>query len=371
MVEFFETFLWPNTRILLLAAAVFLLLEHLRPAHSKQKKWRKDSYLDLIYSYSLPIIIYPTTIYFSHALTDHFWANFSNINQNDSRLEMKATVLEKPRHGEVVVHSNGDVSYSLKENYVGLDHFVVVKVFGENSLTQSYLAQVQTGLKKNGPLVDKAGRPFIKLSLVDERISGKVTKGFTGFFFQIRQYLKQLDLILQLFLATFLIDFVGYWRHRLMHSKFLWPFHSIHHAPKQLDWLSNERFHPVNHQIAYVLSFTTLVLFFKDPFVLSLAMPLRHAYGMLVHSNTHFSLGPLNYLFVTPLFHRWHHSDSDTYNKNFATFFSCIDWVFGTFYLPGDKKEPATYGLPEEEIANRFWPQLIYPFLKLGRMISR
>src|SRR5688572_18543237 len=49
-----------------------------------------------------------------------------------------------------------------------------------------------------------------------------------------------------LVMAVFLGDFIGYWRHRLEHTKWLWPTHAIHHSDEEMTWLTLNRFHPIN-----------------------------------------------------------------------------------------------------------------------------
>ncbi len=49
-----------------------------------------------------------------------------------------------------------------------------------------------------------------------------------------------------LFFAVFLGDFIGYWRHRLEHTRWLWPTHAIHHSDEEMTWLTLNRFHPIN-----------------------------------------------------------------------------------------------------------------------------
>ncbi len=72
MEEFF-LFIVEKSKFLLVAAAVFLLLEFLRPARHRQKPWRKDTALDLIYSFALPVMVYPASVLFSAWLIGQFW----------------------------------------------------------------------------------------------------------------------------------------------------------------------------------------------------------------------------------------------------------------------------------------------------------
>jgi sterol desaturase/sphingolipid hydroxylase (fatty acid hydroxylase superfamily) len=48
-----------------------------------------------------------------------------------------------------------------------------------------------------------------------------------------------------------LVDFTGYWTHRLFHTGNWWPFHAVHHSSEDLDWLGSLRVHPVNDLVNY------------------------------------------------------------------------------------------------------------------------
>ena len=57
--------------------------------------------------------------------------------------------------------------------------------------------------------------------------------------------------------------------------------------------------------------------------------------GSLIHSNLNWDFGPLKYVFVSPRFHRYHHSTVDaSRHKNFGGLFSFWDYLFGTAYCP-------------------------------------
>ena len=51
--------------------------------------------------------------------------------------------------------------------------------------------------------------------------------------------------------------------------------------------------------------------------------------------------------------------------KNFAVHLPLIDWVFGTYYLPGDRW-PVRYGLEDDPIPEGYARQLVYPFSRSG-----
>jgi lathosterol oxidase len=91
---------------------------------------------------------------------------------------------------------------------------------------------------------------------------------------------------------------------------------------------------------------------------------LRVLPGHPHHANVSFAFGPLRWLLATPQFHHWHHAaESEAVDKNFAVHLPVIDWVFGTFYLPG-RRWPARYGLEGDPVPEGYGRQLVYPFLR-------
>jgi sterol desaturase/sphingolipid hydroxylase (fatty acid hydroxylase superfamily) len=347
-----------KSKFLLIAGVVFLLLEILRPAR-RQRKWRMGSGLDLIYAFTVPLIVYPASVLFNTWLIEQFWPTLPNTGPRQQ------IIAQAPEHGQVIIELSGAVTYHPNSGFQGIDRYTIATEHNQNTIRQTFLVKVASPI----PASDVSGQnasSAIYIAEVNKKVSGKVTEGISGFFFHFRQTIQEWNLGLQLLIATFLIDLTGYWRHRLMHTRFLWPFHAIHHSSKELDWLSNERFHPVNACITSLLGMAVLILFFKDPFVFALAIPLRAAYGMFIHSNVKISYGAFDTVFASPLFHHWHHAANEMANKNYCTFFSFLDRMFGTYYLPKDKGNPASLGLAKDDLANRYWSQLAYPFIKLA-----
>jgi sterol desaturase/sphingolipid hydroxylase (fatty acid hydroxylase superfamily) len=78
-----------------------------------------------------------------------------------------------------------------------------------------------------------------------------------------------------------------------------------------------------------------------------------------VHANLDWTLGPLKYLVVSPVFHRWHHVNR-VRDKNFASTFALWDWLFGTYYMP-EGALPSGYGIDDERMPEGFVPQMLYP----------
>lgn len=142
--------------------------------------------------------------------------------------------------------------------------------------------------------------------------------------------------LLILLLTVFIGDLIGYWRHRLEHSRVLWPSHAVHHSDTELTWFSLERFHPINRLTTIIIDSAFLTVAGLPIYAVLLNSLIRHYYGYFIHANLPWTYGVLGKIFVSPAMHRWHHSKNKiAYNKNFATVFSCIDLLFGTYYVPG------------------------------------
>jgi sterol desaturase/sphingolipid hydroxylase (fatty acid hydroxylase superfamily) len=177
-------------------------------------------------------------------------------------------------------------------------------------------------------------------------------------------------LAVQLAALLFVRDCLIYLRHRIFHTRPVWAFHSIHHSSEEVDWLSAARFHPAENMIeatGEILLFLAAKLVGLDPGVLSVGALVIGFYNFFIHSNLRWTFGPLRYVLVSPVFHRWHHSDKEgARDKNFAAMFSCLDLLCGTFYMPKDSM-PVTLGLSPEEKAvhpRTLGRQLLYPFRK-------
>lgn len=357
-----ETMVFPlleHLKSLLLFGIFFLLLEFGFPAHKGQKFWRKDSAMDLTFSCLLLLLVLPVSGLVTAGLNNYFHGSLgSGAPQN----KITVTLEDGPAKGTVSIHSDGSFQYQPVSGFTGMDAFSIKKSDGENTLTLSFLARVEPV-----PNAQDTGQRQTSLAMTASIPGGKVTEGIPGLFLKLRDSIQQQSLYVQIFLAVFLVDFLGYWRHRLMHSGFLWPFHTIHHSSKQIDWLSTERVHPLDHYIIVFLNMTLLAALFADPYVASTEMLLRRGYGLFIHSNVRISYGFLDYVFSGPLFHRWHHSDSEWMKKkNYATFFSLFDLIFGTFYLPKEKQDPETFGFYGGELTKGIVGQTIYPFVKLA-----
>ncbi|WP_308911948.1 sterol desaturase family protein [Pseudokordiimonas caeni] len=170
------------------------------------------------------------------------------------------------------------------------------------------------------------------------------------------------------FLAIFIGDMTSYFRHRLEHSRLLWPAHVMHHSDRAMTFLAIFRFHPVNRlTTALIDGFVLAALGFPAWAVVANSL-VRHYYGMFIHADLPWTYGPLGRFFVSPAMHRWHHvREGEGVGSNFATVFSIFDQLFGTYYVPGPCRDP----LGVTEAAGKgVSGQLAHPFKTWGRALA-
>ena len=171
--------------------------------------------------------------------------------------------------------------------------------------------------------------------------------------------------------ASLLLGDIGYyWAHRWSHEiPFLWRFHAVHHSAEHIDWLVNTRAHPVDLVYGRLCSLTPLLVLglinplggtqSQIPLLVLLVGPL---WGFFVHANIRWRFGPLEWLVATPAFHFWHHTNDgpDYVNRNYAALFPMVDILFGSFYLPKDRRS-LRYGI-DEPMPEGLAAQLLAPF---------
>jgi len=163
-------------------------------------------------------------------------------------------------------------------------------------------------------------------------------------------------------------DFCDYWNHRLMHMKWIWPVHAIHHSDEEVNALTTFRVH----------AFEAIIMRSSYVLLLSwLAVPVEAAafgggiwlmHNMYVHMNMDWDHGPLRKVIASPAFHRWHHANEPAaFGKNLANLLSLWDWLFGTYYFPKlCREEMGATGVPHADV-----PALMaYPLTEWTRMVK-
>jgi sterol desaturase/sphingolipid hydroxylase (fatty acid hydroxylase superfamily) len=175
-------------------------------------------------------------------------------------------------------------------------------------------------------------------------------------------HVKSLPLWQQCLVVLFLQDVFLYVMHRAFHNGWAWKFHAVHHSPRDLDWVSTERFHPLNNLLTFCLADVAVLLVGFAPETLLILTPFNIVYSTMVHANLNWTFGPLRYVFASPVFHRWHHTtEKEGLDKNFASTFPFLDVLFGTFYMPPGKV-PEQFGNGDADFPEDFVGQFLYPF---------
>ena len=159
-------------------------------------------------------------------------------------------------------------------------------------------------------------------------------------------YLEHVSSPLKYVLIFVLSDFLVYWIHRAKHTRWLWRVHQWHHAPQQLYWLAGIRASLVDGLASTIPMVLMLSMFrctaIESMVIWLIAGPIMNGW---MHLNSHLGRS-LEMILVTPQVHRLHHSGLQVhYNKNFGSFFTFWDRLFGTYVSPGPLEDKFPVGL--------------------------
>jgi sterol desaturase/sphingolipid hydroxylase (fatty acid hydroxylase superfamily) len=151
------------------------------------------------------------------------------------------------------------------------------------------------------------------------------------------------------FLVYYFTDhFVGYWVHRLYHTKLFWHLHRFHHSAPELNFITFYRVHPAETLTRTLFFISPLTILNAPDKVLLVALTVNIFLNYCQHSQMPRSWGWIGrWIFGSPGFHQLHHSiDAEHRDKNFS---SCPLWdrVFGTWH--DDRAIPSAYGISTED----------------------
>jgi len=181
---------------------------------------------------------------------------------------------------------------------------------------------------------------------------------------------------IQIILAVGLYSFLRYSIHYFQHKiPVLWELHSYHHSITDLKAMNTLVSHPLDYIMRNYLPPIIVASVGFDPIITFFGIATIQASGVFSHFGAGVRAGWLNYIFVTPELHRWHHSsvtpEGHKYAVNFGVGFILWDRLFGTFYLPeenGVPLQPDRLGHPSgyaDEtnyfklfFLTRYWPKL-------------
>ena len=152
--------------------------------------------------------------------------------------------------------------------------------------------------------------------------------------------------VLTYIIAFIILDFAGYWVHRIDHVyNFFWNAHIIHHSSEEFNLACALR-----QSISVVLKIFAIfllpaALLGVPPLVIAVVAPL-HLFAQFWYHTQHIGkMGLLEKIIVTPSHHRVHHAINPEYlDKNYSQIFIIWDKLFGTFQEELHDKPPV-YGI--------------------------
>lgn len=161
-------------------------------------------------------------------------------------------------------------------------------------------------------------------------------------------------------LSFFLVDYLYYWNHRLLHSSQFWPLHQVHHTVDQMDVLGTSR-------NTIWSSFFILYLWVHPLFLYSLQYPTGYILGVTLTAILdlwrHSAIAPspnsllahvLSPWLVLPQDHAWHHAKTE--GCNYGANLKLWDKLHGTHYQ--SDRAPEVLGVKTKLtlVQQLFWP---------------
>lgn len=174
--------------------------------------------------------------------------------------------------------------------------------------------------------------------------------------------------VLTYLVAFVIIDFYGYWNHRIAHQvNFFWNKHAVHH--------SSEEFNLACALRQSISTFVNLFTFILIPAaligvpakVIIITLPIQLFLQFWYHTKHIKKMGILEKILVTPSHHRVHHAINSAYiDKNHGQIFILWDKWFGTFQEELETVPPV-YGITRPA---QTWNPIKINFQHLGLLIS-
>ena len=270
---------------------------------------------------------------------------------------------------------------------IGLMIYYGLKSHGINILLSSYIATIIAGVglitffelvlpyqKEWLPSSSEVGTDFLFMMLVQVLLPQLISISFVSWLLGFVKnsnwnisdfWPHNYPIWIQVLIIMFSSDFFRYWLHRAAHTwSFLWRFHAVHHSVHKLYWLNVGRFHPFEKTLQLFTDTLPFLLLSVSKEVLGLYIVVYSIKAFFHHSNVDVKLGWLNYIINSPELHRWHHSKNiSESNNNYGNHIIVWDIVFGTYFLPNDKKV-SELGLVNRNYPMNFLKQMQAPFIK-------
>jgi sterol desaturase/sphingolipid hydroxylase (fatty acid hydroxylase superfamily) len=164
------------------------------------------------------------------------------------------------------------------------------------------------------------------------------------------------------------VDYLYYWNHRLLHTRWLWSSHLVHHTVTDMDVLGTSRNTLwTSFLIVYLWVHGLFIYLLADPTWYILGASLTSALDLWRHSHYHPAPRIDRFLqswLILPRDHAWHHAETSVIRQhcNFGANFKFWDKIHGTYYestVPPDR-----LGTPTDLSLSQ---QLIDPYQLLSK----
>ena len=171
-------------------------------------------------------------------------------------------------------------------------------------------------------------------------------------------------------IAFIVMDFGGYWQHRISHTvNYFWNIHIVHHSSEEynLPCALRQQFATITNFLSLLCIGIFLAIIGIPKEVYIITAPIHLFMQFWYHTKLIKKMGFLEHIIVTPSHHRVHHSMNDIYmDKNYAQIFIIWDKLFGTFQEELET-EPCVYGVRRPA---RTWNPFIINFQHLWLIIK-
>lgn len=174
--------------------------------------------------------------------------------------------------------------------------------------------------------------------------------------------------VLAYVIAFIVIDFYGYWTHRLAHQiNFLWNKHAIHHSSEEFNLACALRQTVSSFVNLFIILLIPAAILGVPAVVIAITLPIQLFLQFWYHTKHIKKMGFLEHLLVTPSHHRVHHAINPEYmDKNHSQIFIIWDKLFGTFQQELDTVPPV-YGITRPA---QTWNPIRINFQHLWLLIS-
>jgi sterol desaturase/sphingolipid hydroxylase (fatty acid hydroxylase superfamily) len=179
------------------------------------------------------------------------------------------------------------------------------------------------------------------------------------------------------------LDFAGYWYHRMEHRIGIWwELHAVHHSQQKMSLWTDDRNHLLDNilQAGYFATVALVIGVQPSQFVVLLA--ITNMMQSVQHANIRVYFGWLGErLLVSPAFHRRHHAvgfghEGTTYGCNFGVLFPWWDMLFRSVSWnrelepTGIRDQLPVGDAPGRDYGDGFIAQHLLAFKRIGERIT-